>query len=172
MVTLTEGKRAAGYRISILLLCVGGLTALIRPAASGEVTISNPVERQPLQELTATRERPLFSSTRRPPPKVVAPVARQEPPPPPPPPPSVVVLGIMSENGEARAAIRSADKRPADKVSRVRMGDDVGGWKVERIEPRRLVLTQGDRSVDFVLFAAADKGAKSADVSARGRQER
>ena len=49
-----------------------------------------------------------------------------------------------------------------DKVIRVRTGDDVSGWKVERVEPRRLVLTQGERSVDFGLFDGAAKAAKAA----------
>lgn len=131
--------------------------------------IANPVELQPLDRLSATRERPLFSSTRRPPPKpAVAPAARQEPPPPPAPPPSVVVLGIVSEDGVGRAAIKSA----GDKVVRVRAGDDVGGWKVERVEPRRLVLTLGERSADFALFGAAAKGARSKALDRRLRQVR
>jgi general secretion pathway protein N len=148
-------------------------------AVGGDVVVANnPVELQPLQDLTATHERPLFSPTRRPPAKVVAPlVVQHEPSPPPPPaPPNVVVLGIVRENGEGRAAIRSTDKLPndkrsADKVLRVRAGDEVGGWKVVRVEPRRLVLTQGERSVDFVLFGAADKAIRSAEAASRGRQD-
>jgi hypothetical protein len=54
--------------------------------------------------LSATIDKPLFSPARRPPAKPVAPVARQEAPPPPPP-PSVVVLGIVSENGDGRAQL-------------------------------------------------------------------
>lgn len=74
------------------------------------------------------------------------------------------------EDGDGRAAIRAADK-----VVRVRTGDDVSGWKVERIEPRRLVLALGERMVDFKLFNAAPNGAKlkAADAAAaqrRGRQ--
>lgn len=145
----------------VLCLCASLARAAESPA-NGDVAISNPVELQPLRELAATRDKPLFSPTRRPPPKPVAPVARVEPPPPPPPPPSVVVLGIVSENGDGRAAIR-AGNGAGDKVLRVRTGDDVSGWKVERIEPRRLVLTQGERSVDFALFTGAAKAAKSVE---------
>lgn len=147
--------------IALRMLMVAGLwlCALVARAAevpaSGEVIVNNPVELQPLQQLSATKDKPLFSPARRPPAKPVAPVARQEPPPPPLPPPSVVVLGIVSENGDGHAAIRAASR--GDKVVRVRTGDDVSGWKVERIEPRRLVLKQGVRSVDFALFTGAAK---------------
>lgn len=146
--------------VAVFCLCAS-LARAAEVSAAGEVVVDNPVELQPLQQLSATRDKPLFSVTRRPPAKPVAPVARQEPPPPPPPPPSVVVLGIVSENGDGHAAIRAASK--GDKVLRVRTGDDVSGWKVERIEPRRLVLKQGERSVDFALFTGAAKPAKAAE---------
>ncbi|WP_315767334.1 hypothetical protein [Bradyrhizobium sp. SZCCHNR2012] len=171
MVGLTTRKHAAGGRLFISVTLVLGIALIaIAPLAAGEeVAIHNPVELQPLQQLTATHQRPLFSPSRRPPPKVATPVvARQEAAPP----PSLVVLGIVSENGEGRAMIRAADRRPADKVVRVRTGDDIGGWKVDKVEPRRIVLTQGERSVDFVLFGAAEKGIKSADATARARRDR
>ncbi|MDI4235723.1 MULTISPECIES: hypothetical protein [unclassified Bradyrhizobium] len=173
------GRRSVTRRVSIapasilqvsmavaLCLCAS-LTRAAEPPASGDVAVSNPVELQPLPELGATRDKPLFSPTRRPPPKPVAPVARQEPPPPPPPPPSVVVLGIVSENGDGRAAIRAGGT--GDKVTRVRTGDDVSGWKVERIEPRRLVLTQGERAVDFALFGGGAKSVKTAGSAVEQR---
>lgn len=55
---------------------------------------------------------------------------------------------------------------------RVRIGDDVGGWKVDRIEPRRLVLTLGERTVDFSLFSAAAKAVKPADPVLAERRPR
>ncbi len=143
--------------IVVLLVCAQ-LARAAEQLAGNEVVVDNPVELQPLEQLSATRDKPLFSPLRRLPAKPVAPVARQEPPPPPPPPPSVVVLGIVSENGDGQAAIRAAGK--GDKVVRVRAGDDVSGWKVERIEPRRLVLKQGERSVDFALFTTTAKPSK------------
>lgn len=145
--------------VAVLCLCAS-LARAAEPAAAA--AFINPVEVQALNELSATHDRPLFSPTRRPPSKPVAVVSRPEPPPPPPSPPSVVVLGIVSEGGDGRAAIRSGDKGSGDKVVRVRTGDDVGGWKVERVEPRRLVLTLGERSVDFALFGGTAKGADAA----------
>jgi hypothetical protein len=49
---------------------------------------------------------------------------------------------------------------PSGKVVRARLGDEIGGWKVTQIEPRRLVLSIDDRSVSFSLFART--GAKAA----------
>ncbi|WP_316232633.1 hypothetical protein [Bradyrhizobium sp. SZCCHNPS2010] len=174
MVGLTTRKHAAGGRLFISVTLVLGIALIaIAPLAAGEeVAIRNPVELQPLQQLTATHQRPLFSPSRRPPPKVATPVVVRQEAAPPAPPPSLVVLGIVSENGEGRAMIRAADRRPADKVVRVRTGDDIGGWKVDKVEPRRIVLTRGERSVDFVLFGAAEKGIKSADATARARRDR
>jgi hypothetical protein len=153
-----------------LCLCVSSAHAA-DPTAVGDAVV-NPVQLQSFDQLSATRDRPLFSPNRQPPPKPVAAAVVSHPEPPPPPPPSVVVLGIVSEDGDGRAAIRSGDKHSGDKVERVRIGDDVGGWKVERIEPRRLVLMQGERSVDFSLFGSTAKVAKSSDATVPERRPR
>ena len=42
----------------------------------------------------------------------------------------------------------------------------------DRIEPRRVVLMQGERSVDFSLFGGAVKAAKSSDAMAPERRTR
>jgi general secretion pathway protein N len=151
------------------VLCLSASTTRAAEQVSDAATVDNPVKLQPFDQLSATHERPLFSPTRRPPPPPPAAVASRSEPPPPPPPPTVVVLGIVMEDGDGRAAIRAADK-----VVRVRTGDDVSGWKVERIEPRRLVLALGERMVDFKLFSAAPNGAKvkAADAAAAQRRAR
>jgi general secretion pathway protein N len=147
------------YALTAALCLCAALTHAAEAASDGDAA-GNPVAVQPLTQLSATLERPLFSTTRRPAPKPAAPIVSVAPPPPPPPPPSVVVLGIVSEDGVGHAAIRNGDK-----VMRVRTGDDVGGWKVQQIEPRRLVLTLGERSVDFTLFSTQAKGIKAADAT-------
>ena len=163
-------------RLGSCAVAVWLLSSLARAAdpTSGADSVANPLELQPLDQLSVTHDRPLFSPTRRPPAKPVASVvSHSEPPPPPPPPPSVVVLGIVSEDGDGRAVIRSGDKSAGNKVMRVQVGDAVSGWKVERIEPRRLLLTLGDRSVDFALFGAKSaKTAESAVLERRARQVR
>jgi hypothetical protein len=112
--------------------------------------LANPLASRTLEILSATRERPLFAPSRRAPPPppsapVVRPVEVAEVPP-----PSVVLLGIVTEGSEARAMVRTDG---SDKVVRARLGDQIGGWKVTQIEPRRLVLSNDDRSVSFALFA-------------------
>ena len=112
-------------------------------------TMANPLAAQPLDRLSATRDRPLFSPTRRPTP----------PPPPPPPeqapvavipqPPNLTLVGIVLDDEGARALIRSS----ATKADRVQIGDDIGGWKVAQIDGRRLVLSLDGRFATFTLFS-------------------
>jgi hypothetical protein len=106
----------------------------------------SPLAAQPLDRLSNTRDRPLFSPTRRPPappPVVVA------APPPPPPPPDVALLGVVMDGEEARAVVRTG---PAAKILRVGIGDDIGGWKVGQIEERQLVLLLDGRTAKFTMF--------------------
>lgn len=129
-------------------------------APSGEVqagAATTPLASQPLESLSATRERPLFSPTRRPPPPPPVNVQGPPPPPPPPPPPDVALFGIVMDGENARAIIRAS---PSDKVTRVGIGDDVGGWKVAQIDARKLVLMLDGRLATFVMFTG--KNAKSA----------
>ena len=119
------------------------------PGAPSDAALANPLASRPLESLSATRDRPLFAPSRRRPPPPAAPVVRAVEATPVPP-PSVVLLGIVTEANEARAMVRSDG---SGKVVRARVGDEIGGWKVTLIEPRRLVLSIDDRSVSFSLFA-------------------
>jgi general secretion pathway protein N len=112
--------------------------------------LASPLAGEPLDHLSATRERPLFSPTRRPPPPPPPVVRNAEPPPPPPPPPNVALLGVVVDGDEVHAIVRTA---PAAGMIRVRIGDDVGGWKVAQIEGRSLVLVLDGRAATFTMFA-------------------
>jgi hypothetical protein len=129
------------------------------PLGQGEVAAS-PLAGQKLERLSATRERPLFSPTRRPPPAPPTILQGPPPPPPPPPPPDVALLGVVMDGEQARAVIRAS---PADKMTRVTIGDDVGGWKVAQIEGRKLVLSLDGRLATFMMFSG--KSATSAPRS-------
>jgi hypothetical protein len=120
---------------------------------------ATPLAAQPLQRMSNTRDRPLFSPTRRPPapPPVVA-VA----PPPPPPPPDVALLGVVMDGEDARAVVRTG---PAAKILRVGIGDDIGGWKVGQIEARQLVLLLDGRTATFTMFTG-NKPKPSSNVGA------
>jgi len=67
----------------------------------------------------------------------------------PPQPPNVQLFGIVVDDDGARAIVRSG----AEKVDRVQIGDDIGGWKVSQIEGRRLVLSLDGRLATFTLFS-------------------
>jgi hypothetical protein len=115
----------------------------------------SPLAAQPLERMSNTRDRPLFSPTRRPPapPPVVA-VA----PPPPPPPPDVALLGVVMDGEDARAVVRTG---PAAKILRVGIGDDIGGWKVGQIEAKQLVLLLDGRTATFTMFTGNNTKAPS-----------
>jgi hypothetical protein len=138
--------------LAAILACVAD------EASPGETqAATTPLASQPLESLSATRERPLFSPTRRPPPPPPVIVTGPPPPPPPPPPPDVALFGIVMDGDNARAIIRAT---PGGKVTRVGIGDDVGGWKVAQIDGRKLVLMLDERLVTFVMFTS--KNATSA----------
>ncbi len=136
----------------------------------------SPLAAQPLDRLSATRERPLFSPTRRPPPPPPPVVAAPEPPPLPPPPPDVALFGIVMDGDEAHAVVRAG---PAEKIMRVRIGDDIGGWKVAQIEGRRLVLSLDDRIATFMMFVGnsangaprTDQESQSADKQSQSQTQ-
>jgi type II secretory pathway component PulC len=118
-----------------------------RDVHPGAAPVSPLAAQESLDQLSATRDRPLFSPTRRPPapPPVVVPAA-----PPPPPPPEVALLGVVMDGDDARAVVRVAQQA---KTIRVQIGDDIGGWKVGQIEARYLVLLLNGRTAKFTMFS-------------------
>jgi hypothetical protein len=118
-----------------------------RPGGPSAATLQNPLAVHSLSELTATRERPLFSPTRRPPPPPA--VAEAEPAPPPAPPPNLQFSGVVMDKKGALAIIRPNASAAAKYV---RVGDVVSGWKVGQIERRQLILSLDGRSATFTLF--------------------
>jgi hypothetical protein len=147
---MIDRHSSIGIAILVSWCVVGAIPlALGQPPEQPTATIANPLEAQPLDRLSATRDRPLFSPTRRPTP----------PPPPPPPeqppvavvpqPPNLTLVGIVLDDEGARALIRSS----ATKADRVQIGDDIGGWKVAQIEGRRMVLSLDGRFATFTLFS-------------------
>ena len=131
-------------------------------AQAAEAPVS-PLAAQALERLSATRARPLFSTTRRPP---APPPAL--PPPPPSPPPDVALLAVIMDGEDARAVIRAGQN-----VRRVQIGDDIDGWKVGQIEARLLVLSLDDRTARFSMFTANRANAPSdagAAMPSRGVQ--
>jgi hypothetical protein len=146
----TGGDMTYLGRLSIAAsLALGSAPAVaidLIPQPQAGAVPANPLAMQPLDGLSATRDRPLFSSTRRPPP----PVALAPEPALPPPPPNVAFLGVVMDGSEAIAVVRA---RPSGEFTRVQIGDDVGGWKVSQIAGRQLVLSLEGRFATFTLFS-------------------
>jgi hypothetical protein len=114
---------------------------------------ANPVAAQPLEDLSATRDQPLFAPTRRPPPPPAPPppASVAEAPvqhPTPPEPPELILYGVVMEAGGAQAFLRG----PQNENLRLRIGDKVGDWTVTHLDRRKMVLTLDDRSKIFTLF--------------------
>jgi hypothetical protein len=128
-------------------------------AVQPELAIANPVATLVLASLSATRDRPLFSSSRRPP---QAPFVRLiEPPPVPPvapaPPPSIALIGVIMEANGSFAVVRAGtqagtNQAAANKSIRVRIGDQIDGWMVTQIADLQLVLSRDGRVANFSMF--------------------
>jgi hypothetical protein len=124
-----------------------------------ELAIANPVAALALTSLSATRDRPLFSSSRRPPP---APFVRLIEPPPVPPvapasPPSIALIGVIMEANGSFAVVRAGtqagtNQAAANKSIRVRIGDQIDGWMVTQIADLQLVLSRDGRVANFSMF--------------------
>jgi hypothetical protein len=123
------------------------------------VVLENPLAVHSLDRMSATRERPLFSPSRRPPAPPAPPIVQLPVIAPPPPPPNVTLFGIVLEADEARALVRVP---PKNEMIRVRIGEEIGGWKVTQIDGRKLVLSLDDRLATFTIFSG--QGAKAPNV--------
>ena len=144
-------ERRWGIAIAILMQCciVACAGQVCAQSSEPTATIANPLEAQPLDRLSTTRDRPLFSPTRRATPPPPSPPPEQPPVAIVPEPPNLTLSGIVMDDEGARAIIRSS----ATKADRVQIGDDIGGWKVVQIEAKRLVLSLDGRLATFTLFS-------------------
>ena len=143
-----SNRRRSGM-VMLLGLC---LIVLFAKDARAQTTSPagpvNPLAAPSLDRLSATRERPLFTPSRR------------APPPPPPAasaapvesaaaPPSISLLGVIIAVEGPRAVINDMTR---NKIVRLRIGDEIDGWKVHQIDERLLVLGRDGRSASFKLF--------------------
>lgn len=128
---------------------------------SGEPRPSDPSERPragnalwtvPLDTLSATRDRPLFSASRRPP-LVAAPIAA----PPPkqealaPPPPERPLLTLVGTILSPKATIAMLQGSNTETILRLRVGQENDGWLVRGISLRSIVVEKGAQSVELGL---------------------
>jgi hypothetical protein len=150
---------------ALSVAAISAMAADTGPQVHHDVAPVSPLATQPLDRLSATRERPLFSRTREPPPPPPVIVDQG---PPIPPPPNVALLGVIMDGEEASALVRAG---PAAKLIRVRIGDDLSGWKVGQIEARQLVLVLDGRTAIFTIFTANSGKALAADTNGQSSVE-
>jgi len=144
-----------------LLLALSGLTMSVGGTAEAQgqaaAPLANPIAAQPLDQLSATLDRSLFSPSRRrapaPPPVAQLPVMPTLPSQP----PDVVLYGVVMDGESARAVVRVG---PDKRLLRAQMGDDIDGWKVAQIDGRKVVLASEDgRFATYRLFNGERSGA-------------
>jgi general secretion pathway protein N len=123
------------------------------PDQSAKPRDGNPLWAVPLNALSATRDRPLFSASRRPP-IVAAPMAAAPPkqeavaPPPPPDRPLLTLVGTIVSPRASWAMLQGPS---SEAISRLRVGEENQGWRVRGIDLRSIVVVKGEQSVKLDL---------------------
>ena len=149
-----------------------GAPARARSAAD-DVPAGNPLWAIPLKQLTATRDRPIFTPSRRPPPPVAAPYVAPVLPPPvtrsePETPPLTLVGMVVSEHEGIGVFIEQSTKN----IVRLRMGESYTGWILRHLEGREATLEKDRRTAVLAMPAAGNEGAKNAIPIDVGRASR
>jgi general secretion pathway protein N len=131
---------------AVIGLVLGGWAAAAPATGNPPGQRGNPLWTIPIETLTATRERPIFSPSRRPPPSTE--VAALPPPPPPPPapsaptqPPLTLIGTIVNASGGYGIFLDQA----TNTVMRLKTGEDHDGWILRTVSMRDAML-QKDRS--------------------------
>lgn len=134
----------------MLALLSGGAEAQTPPANAEVRSFAFP----PLEELQATRQRPLFSPRRRPDARAAAqtdaPVIEEDPGSLP-----FDLTGIVMGADRAIAILRN---RETQETVQLRQGETVEAWSVEAIAQRHVVLRNDDRQVRLELFEQKSDG--------------
>jgi general secretion pathway protein N len=123
------------------------------PDPGAKSRAGNPLWTVPLGALSATRDRPLFSASRRPP-IVTVPVAAPLPQkqetlaPPPSERPLLTLVGTIVSREASLAVLQGSN---TDAISRLRLGQENDGWRVQSINLRSIVVEKGAQSVKFDL---------------------
>lgn len=120
-----------------------------RVAASNAAPSGNPLWAVPLKELSATRERPIFSSSRRPLTASVAAVPYVPPPKPAEPDrPQLSLVGTIAGDKEGFGIFLD---RLANTVIKLRTGQEHKGWILQTVRSRETVMEKGDKTATLEL---------------------
>ena len=120
-------------------------------AARADGERGNPLWAVPIESLSATRDRPLFTPSRRPPDQPVA----LAPPPPPSAPPVAAAprpqLALMGTVVSTAGSIGIFTDQASGQIVRLKVGDAHGGWTLRSVGPRDVVLHGGADTVTLAL---------------------
>ena len=113
---------------------------------------ANPLWAIPLAQLSATRERPIFSPSRRPPPSAVAtepaivkaPVVRKKEPEA----PQLVLVGTIASDEEGFGIFLDQSTKGA---LRLKIGEDYQGWKLQAIRGREVTMEKDQQAAVLTL---------------------
>jgi hypothetical protein len=124
--------------------------AIVIGAVPGRAATGNPLWQIPLKELAATRERPIFSSSRRPPaagptldvlPSLPAKPAEPER-------PQLSLVGTIA--GDKKGFGIFLD-HSANTVLRLKTGEEHKGWVLREVRSRKIVLEKGNETAILTL---------------------
>jgi general secretion pathway protein N len=122
------------------------------PDPNAKPRAGNPLWTVPLNALSATRDRPLFSASRRPPivavPMAAPPPKQEAVAPPPPERPLLTLIGTIVSPSESLAMLQGSS---SEAISRLRIGEENDGWQVRGIDLRSIVVVKGAQSVKLDL---------------------
>lgn len=113
-----------------------------RPNAEPPVPAGNPLWALRLEQLSITRERPIFSPSRRPPPPTrtyVAPVAVRQPAKPLEPERPALIGTVIGTDVQIGIFLEKATQN----VFRLRLGEEYQGWVLRLIKAREVILVKG-----------------------------
>jgi general secretion pathway protein N len=120
----------------------------------------NPLWSIPVKTLTATRDRPIFSPSRRPPPSPVIAAPQVLPPPVSKPTeperPPLTLVGTVTGEQEAFGIFLD---QTANKIVRLRLGDDHYGWILRQVRGREVMLQKDGETAFLALPPPGSKPA-------------
>jgi hypothetical protein len=152
---LADDARAAGSPAVMAVPVVPPVTTMrvVAPPPTPERAQSaNPLWAIPLAQLSATRERPIFSPSRRPPPAAVAaepaivkapPVRKKRPETPP-----LALVGTIASDEEGFGIFLDQSTKAA---IRLKVGEDYQGWKLRSVQGRETALEKDQQVVTLAL---------------------
>jgi hypothetical protein len=152
---LSDDNRAVGSPAVIAIPVSPPVTTVrvVAPPPAPERALSaNPLWAIPLAQLSATRERPIFSPSRRPPPAAVAaepaivkaPTVRKKGPETPP----LALVGTIASDEEGFGIFLDQSTKAA---IRLKVGEDYQGWKLRSVQGRETALEKDQQVVTLAL---------------------